>query len=77
LVSLKKLDSDYLKIGKSFINYLLPGSSGKVLCKAIMLMAHGLGLKVIAEGVETQEQCSFLKSKGVTMLKVVFSRNHY
>lgn len=62
LVSLQKLDIDYLKIDKSFINDLLPGSSGEVLCKTMMLMAHSLGLKVIAEGVETQEQYSFLKS---------------
>lgn len=62
LVSLQKLDIDYLKIDKSFTNDLLPGSSGEVLCKTMMLMAHGLGLKVVAEGVETQEQYNFLKS---------------
>ncbi len=35
-----------------------------VLCEAIIVMAHKLDLKVVAEGVETLEQCELLKSAG-------------
>jgi len=62
LSSLQKLDIDYLKIDKSFVKDLKPGSSEGVLCRAMVLMAHSLGLKVIAEGVESKYQCDFLKS---------------
>ncbi len=57
---LKKLDIDYLKIDKSFINNLEPNSSDMVLCEAIIAMAHKLDLKVIAEGIETQVQKDLL-----------------
>ncbi len=62
LSSLQKLDIDYLKIDKSFVKDLQPGSSEEILCRAMILMAHTLGLKVIAEGVENQYQYDFLKS---------------
>ncbi|NOQ15683.1 MAG: EAL domain-containing protein [Methyloprofundus sp.] len=57
---LNKLDIDYLKIDKSFISHLAPGSNELILCKAIIVMAHQLGLKVIAEGIETEEQKQLL-----------------
>lgn len=53
---LKKFDIDYLKIDQSFTRNLVPGSSDLALCEAIVVMAHKLGLKVIAEGVETEQQ---------------------
>jgi EAL domain-containing protein (putative c-di-GMP-specific phosphodiesterase class I) len=53
---LMKLDIDYLKIDQSFVCHLAPGSDDLVLCEAIINMAHKLGLKVIAEGVETDQQ---------------------
>lgn len=43
---------------------LTPGSTGMVLCRAIVTMAHDLGMTVIAEGVETAEQCALLSSVG-------------
>ncbi|MDD2737747.1 MAG: EAL domain-containing protein [Methylomonas lenta] len=58
---LKKFDIDYLKIDQSFVRNLTPGSSDRVLCEAIITMAHRLGMKVIAEGVETQQQLDILK----------------
>lgn len=57
---LMKLDIDYLKIDKSFVCNLAPDSDDLVLCEAIISMAHKLGLKVIAEGVETSQQRDLL-----------------
>jgi diguanylate cyclase (GGDEF)-like protein len=57
---LKKLDIDYLKIDRSFVCNLEPASDDLVLCEAIISMAHKLGLMVIAEGVETEQQRDLL-----------------
>lgn len=61
---LKKFDIDFLKIDKAFVSNLAPGSDDLVLCEAIIVMAHKLGIKVIAEGVETAEQCKLLQAAG-------------
>ena len=57
---LKKFDIDYLKIDQSFIRNLTADSNDMALCEAIIVMAHKLGIKVIAEGVETAEQRDLL-----------------
>lgn len=64
LVYLKELEIDYLKIDCSFVNNLASRSSDRLLCEAIILMAHKLGLKVVAEGVETQAQRDILLEAG-------------
>jgi diguanylate cyclase (GGDEF)-like protein len=61
---LRKLDIDYLKIDQSFVGTLKPGSDELALCAAIIVMAHKLGLKVVAEGVETPEQRDLLLAAG-------------
>ncbi|MFW5426980.1 MAG: EAL domain-containing protein [Methylophagaceae bacterium] len=61
---LNKFDIDYLKIDQSFIRNLSDDSSEMALSEAIIVMAHKLGLKVIAEGVETKQQSSLLYSAG-------------
>ncbi len=61
---LKRFDVDYLKIDQSFVRDLTIDPNDKVLCEAIIVMAHKLGLKVIAEGVETEEQLAFLSEAG-------------
>ncbi|WP_297505927.1 EAL domain-containing protein [Ferrovum sp.] len=61
---LKKFDIDYLKIDRTFIRDLTAGSSDMALSEAIIVMAHKLGLKVIAEGVETVEQKVLLSNAG-------------
>lgn len=57
---LQQFDIDYIKIDQSFIASLAPNSSNLVLCEAIIMMAHKLGIKVIAEGVETRLQAELL-----------------
>ena len=64
LAYLKKFDIDYLKIDRSFIHNLSPGSNDMALCEAIIVMAHKLGLRVIAEGVKTIEQRDLLAAAG-------------
>jgi len=64
LAYLKKFDIDYLKIDQSFIQNLTPDSPDFALCEAIVVMAHKLGLKVIAEGVETEQQRDILRQIG-------------
>ncbi|MBI5462325.1 MAG: EAL domain-containing protein [Gammaproteobacteria bacterium] len=61
---LMKFDLDYLKIDQSFIQDLAPDSGGMALSEAIIVMAHKLGIKVIAEGVETEQQRNLLAAVG-------------
>ncbi len=61
---LKKFDIDYLKIDQSFTRNLAHGSDDMALCEAIIVMAHKLGMQVIAEGVETEEQKNLLTAAG-------------
>jgi EAL domain-containing protein (putative c-di-GMP-specific phosphodiesterase class I) len=53
-----------LKIDQSFVNNLSKDSSDIALIKAIIAMAHSLGIKVIAEGIETKEQKDILFQSG-------------
>ncbi len=64
LAYLKKFDVDFIKIDRSFVANIKDNSDEMVLCKAIIVMAHTLGLKVIAEGVETAEQEKLLIEAG-------------
>lgn len=59
---LRKFDIDYLKIDQSFVLDLDAKYDHLVLCEAIIAMAHKLGLKVIAEGVENRRQYELLRS---------------
>jgi diguanylate cyclase (GGDEF)-like protein/PAS domain S-box-containing protein len=61
---LKKFDIDYLKIDQAFVRNLAPESQDMALCEAIIVMAHKLGIKVIAEGVETEVQRDLLSAAG-------------
>lgn len=61
---LKKFDVDYIKIDQSFTRNLAPDSTDFALCEAIIVMAHKLGILVIAEGIETQQQRELLLSMG-------------
>ena len=55
---------DVIKIDQSFVRHLRPGGKDLALCKAIITMAHELGMKVVAEGVETAEQRDLLIAAG-------------
>ena len=61
---LKKFPTDYIKIDKSFVNAMTDVSNDKVLCEAIIVMAKKLGISVVAEGVETEEQFNILSAMG-------------
>ncbi len=61
---LKHYDIDYIKIDQVFVKNLAPNSEDFVLCEAIIVMAHKLNMKVIAEGVETLQQLELLISIG-------------
>ncbi len=61
---LKKFDIDYLKIDLSFVRDLETDPNDRALSEAIIMMAHKLGLKVIAEGVETEGQLKLLSAAG-------------
>ena len=66
---LKKFDIDYLKIDKSFVRDLASDPNDLALSEAIIVMAHKLGLKVIAEGVETGQQRDMLVDAGCDYLQ--------
>jgi diguanylate cyclase (GGDEF)-like protein len=62
LAYLKRFPIDTLKVDRSFIRDIPADSGDMKITRAIIAMAHGLRLKVVAEGVETAEQLQFLRS---------------
>jgi EAL domain-containing protein (putative c-di-GMP-specific phosphodiesterase class I) len=64
LAYLKKFDIDYLKIAPSFVHDMATSDSDRAVAESIIVMAHQLGLKVIAEGIETEQQRDLLCAAG-------------
>lgn len=64
LVYLKRLPIDTLKIDKEFVGDLSRDPDDAAITATVITMAHSLGLKVVAEGVETQEQMDYLREHG-------------
>jgi diguanylate cyclase (GGDEF)-like protein len=62
LAYLKRFPIDTLKVDRSFIRDIPADSGDMKITRAIIAMAHGLRLNVVAEGVETAEQLEFLRS---------------
>lgn len=61
---LQRFDIDFIKIDRAFVHNLQPGSRNHMLCKAMITMAHELGLRVIAEGIETELEMTLLRDAG-------------
>lgn len=61
LSSLKRYPFDAIKIDADFIRDVAADSHDAAMAKSIIAMGHHLGMKVVAEGVETEAQCDFLR----------------
>lgn len=61
---LKRLPVDFVKLDQAFVRELEDSSADATITQAVITMAHGLGLKVTAEGVETAGQLRVLKGQG-------------
>lgn len=72
---LKRFPIDVLKIDQTFVRDLTSDISDAAITAAMITMAHSLELKVIAEGVETEEQLKFLRSRRCNEIQgYLFSR---
>ncbi|MCP5057025.1 MAG: EAL domain-containing protein [bacterium] len=69
LALLKQLPADLLKIDQSFVHDAVSRNSGAVILDAIVRMARGLDLEVVAEGVETLEEMDLLLGLGCHQLQ--------
>ena len=63
LAYLKELPIDQLKIDAYFVRDITTSKENAALTQAIITMGHGMGLEVVAEGVETESQLSLLKEQ--------------
>ncbi|PKO48088.1 MAG: diguanylate cyclase [Betaproteobacteria bacterium HGW-Betaproteobacteria-4] len=59
----------HLKLDRSFVEEIGMDMDGSVICDATIGLAHNLGLKVVAEGVETLEQFDYLRSRGCDLVQ--------
>ena len=69
LTALRDLPVDFVKLDQSFVSEL-PGSAGSAaICAGVISVAHELGIRVVAEGVETEDQARCLNEMGCDMLQ--------
>jgi EAL domain-containing protein (putative c-di-GMP-specific phosphodiesterase class I) len=66
---LKRFNVDTLKIDRSFVKDTPDDPEDSAITKAVIALGHGLGMKVVAEGVETQAQLDFLCVHGCDELQ--------
>ena len=66
---LKQLPVSNLKIDQSFIRGIFNNNNDLVITNAVIMLAHSLGLKVVAEGVETADQLQFLADGGCDLVQ--------
>ncbi|SEH09194.1 EAL domain-containing protein [Candidatus Venteria ishoeyi] len=66
---LKRFPVDTLKIDRSFVRDMAEDDSDQALIRAILAMSQGLGLQVVAEGIETSEQLELLQDLGCTYVQ--------
>ncbi len=64
LASIKNFPLHTLKIDRSFVHEIVTNSSDQAVAKAIIMLAHSLGLNVVAAGVETRDQIDALRAYG-------------
>jgi len=69
LAYLNRLPLNTLKIDQSFIQNITTSADGREITRAIIALGHNLNLKVLAEGVETNEQLQWLKSSGCVYIQ--------
>lgn len=69
---LKRFPIDALKIDRSFVCEIHSSEDSHSICKAIVALGHGLGMKIIAEGVENHEQLQLLHMMGCDQIQGYF-----
>jgi len=66
---LRRFDADHIKVDRSFVAGIGGPGSDDTIVTAIIAMGHSLGLRIIAEGVETPEQYEFLRAQGCDLVQ--------
>ena len=72
LAILKDLSMDILKLDKQFFRHNCDVTRAKFIVKEVITLAHNLGMKVVAEGVESEEQIAFLRDLGCEWIQSFF-----
>jgi len=72
LTYLKRFPINILKIDQAFVRDITINLDDAAIVRAIITMAHSLGMKTVAEGVETREQLDFLRTQGCD-----FAQGHF
>jgi EAL domain-containing protein (putative c-di-GMP-specific phosphodiesterase class I) len=69
LALLRDVPTELVKLDASFLKVAMDQERGRALLQGIVNLAHGLGVQVVAEGVESQEQCAILRQMGCDLLQ--------
>jgi EAL domain-containing protein (putative c-di-GMP-specific phosphodiesterase class I) len=69
---LRELPLDHLKIDRGFVTHVDRDLRNASICSAVIALGHGLGLSIVAEGVETAEELAWLEQAGVDYVQGFF-----
>lgn len=69
LGSLRAFSFDTLKVDKSFVDHIETDQTSRAIIRSVFLMAHAMGINVVAEGVENEQQYEMLKEWGCDLIQ--------